>query len=86
MEGTAESARFFLTEDLQEARKMLQDRQVEWVFVCDWDRLGQDFASLLELGIPQRSMGSDFGSRVRTRSAVSGSIGSKWGGEIVPIC
>jgi hypothetical protein len=42
---------------------MLQDRQVEWVFVCDWDRLGQDFASLLELGIPQRSMGSDFGSR-----------------------
>lgn len=57
LEGTAESARFFLTEDLQQAREMLQDRRVDWVFVYDWDRVGQNSASLLASGIPERSMG-----------------------------
>jgi hypothetical protein len=47
--GTVDSARFFLTEDLQRARDILHGRQVQWVIAYDWDRVAQNSAALLGL-------------------------------------
>jgi len=52
LNGIADSARFSLAEGFQRAREMLQKRQVEWVFVYDWDLLGQNSASLLGSEFP----------------------------------
>ena len=45
--GIDESARFFLTQDLQEAREILEKRHVAWVFAYDSDRVAQNSAAIL---------------------------------------
>ena len=57
LDGTSDSARFFLTEDVQQAREILRNRRVDWVFVCDWDRIGPNSADLLGSKILERPLG-----------------------------
>ena len=45
--GIEESARFFLSEDFQEAREILEKRHVAWVFAYDSDRVVQNSAAIL---------------------------------------
>src|SRR5205085_12539 len=55
--GTADSARFFVAEDAKQAREILRNRQIDWVFAYDWDRIGQNSANLLGLRISERAIG-----------------------------
>ena len=55
--GIADSARFFVAEDPQTSREILGNRQVEWVFAYDWDRLGQNSANQLGSAVPDRAIG-----------------------------
>lgn len=47
LNGIEDSARFFLSEDLQEAREILEERRVAWVFAYDSDRVAQNSAAIL---------------------------------------
>lgn len=47
LNGIEKSARFFLSEDLQEAREILETCQVAWVFAYDSDRVAQNSAAIL---------------------------------------
>jgi hypothetical protein len=50
--GIADSARFFLSEDLQKAREILQNHRMTWVFAYDSDRVAQNSAALLSRALP----------------------------------
>jgi hypothetical protein len=52
LNGIEDSARFFLSEDLQKAREILQNDQVMWVFAYDSDRLVQNSAAILNQELP----------------------------------
>jgi hypothetical protein len=47
LNGLEASARFFLSEDLQKAREILEKRHVAWVFAYDSDRVAQNSAAIL---------------------------------------
>jgi len=47
LNGIEHSARFFLSEDLQKAREILEQRGVAWVFAYDSDRVAQNSAAIL---------------------------------------
>jgi hypothetical protein len=47
LNGIEESARFFLSEDFQGAREILEKRHVAWVFAYDSDRVAQNSAAIL---------------------------------------
>jgi len=47
LNGIEETARFFLSENLQEARSILEKRHVAWVFAYDSDRVAQNSAAIL---------------------------------------
>jgi hypothetical protein len=47
LDGIEETARFFLSENLQEARAILGKRHVVWVFAYDSDRVAQNSAAIL---------------------------------------
>jgi hypothetical protein len=47
LNGIEASARFFLSEDLQKAREILEKRHVAWVFAYDADRMAQNSAAIL---------------------------------------
>ena len=47
LNGIEDSARFFLSEDLQEPRKILQNHRVAWVFAYDSERVAQNSAAVL---------------------------------------
>jgi hypothetical protein len=47
LNGIEESARFFLSEDLQKAREILEKRHVAWVFAYDSDRVAQNSVAIL---------------------------------------
>jgi hypothetical protein len=47
LSGIEDSARFFLSEDLQKAREILEKRHVAWVFAYDSDRVAQNSAAIL---------------------------------------
>ena len=47
LNGIEDSARFFLSEDLQKAREILEKRGVAWVFSYDSDRVAQNSAAIL---------------------------------------
>ena len=47
LNGIEESARFFLSENLQKAREILEKRHVAWVFAYDSDRVAQNSAAIL---------------------------------------
>ena len=52
LEGINESARFFLSENLQEEREILEKRHVAWVFAYDSDRVAQNSGTILNESLP----------------------------------
>ena len=56
LEGIEESARFFLSESLQEEHEILEKRQVAWVFAYDSDRVAQNSAAILKEPLPQQPL------------------------------
>jgi hypothetical protein len=52
LNGIEDSARFFLSEDLQEPRKILQNHRVAWVFAYDSERVAQNSAAVLNQELP----------------------------------
>ena len=56
LDGIEESARFFLSENLQEAREILAKRHVAWVFAYDSDRVAQNSAAILNEPLPRESL------------------------------
>jgi hypothetical protein len=57
LEGIADSARFFLANDLQDGREILRNRHVDWVLASDWERVGQNSAGLLNARVPDQALG-----------------------------
>jgi hypothetical protein len=47
LNGIEDSARFFLSQNLQRAREILEKRHVAWVFAYDSDRVAQNSAAIL---------------------------------------
>jgi hypothetical protein len=47
LSGIEDSARFFLSEDLQRTREILEKHHVAWVFAYDSDRVAQNSAAIL---------------------------------------
>jgi hypothetical protein len=54
--GIEESARFFLSEDFQEAREILEKRCVGWVFAYDSDRVAQNSTAILNEPLPREPL------------------------------
>ena len=52
LEGIDESARFFLSENSQEEREILEKRHVVWVFAYDSDRVAQNSGAVLNEPVP----------------------------------
>jgi hypothetical protein len=52
LNGIADSARFFLSEDLQKAGEILQNHRVTWIFAYDSDRVAQNSAAVLNQELP----------------------------------
>jgi hypothetical protein len=52
LDGIADSARFFLCDDWQKARQILQNHKVEWIFAYDSERVTQNSASILSQAVP----------------------------------
>ena len=50
--GIEDRARFFLSEDLQEAREILRKRRVAWVFAYDSERVAQNSSAILNEAVP----------------------------------
>jgi len=48
LDGIAESAQFFLSEDSQKAREILENRKIDWVLAYDADRVGQNSGVILD--------------------------------------
>jgi hypothetical protein len=53
MDGIADSARFFVSQDWATVRKILEDHRVVWVIVYDSERAAQNSAAILGLATPQ---------------------------------
>src|SRR5438445_10017198 len=56
LNGIEDSARFFLSEDLQEPRKILQNHRAAWVFAYDSERVAQNSAAVLNQAPPLRPL------------------------------
>ena len=56
LNGIEESARFFLSEDLQQAREILEKRHVAWIFAYDSDRVAQNSAAILNEPLPSQPL------------------------------
>jgi hypothetical protein len=54
--GIEDSARFFLSEDLQQAREILEHHRVAWVFAYDSERVAQNSAAILKEPVPQNPL------------------------------
>ncbi|HEY4639425.1 MAG TPA: hypothetical protein VIG87_05840, partial [Candidatus Udaeobacter sp.] len=54
--GIEESARFFLSENLQKPRDILERRHVSWVFAYDSDRVAQNSAAILNEPVPREPL------------------------------
>ena len=52
LNGIEDSARFFLSEDLQQAREILQKRRAAWVFAYDSERVAQNSAAIMNERVP----------------------------------
>ena len=57
LDGIADSARFFVADDISGARKLLQNRRVEWIFAYEWNRVSQTSATLLGVSVADRALG-----------------------------
>jgi hypothetical protein len=51
--GIAQSARFYLSQDWQTPRKILEDRRVTWVIAYDFERLARNSSAILGMGSSQ---------------------------------
>jgi len=51
--GIEQSARFFLSQDWQTARKILENRGVAWVITYDFERVARNSSAILGLPVPQ---------------------------------
>ncbi len=51
--GIEQSTRFFLSQDWQTARKILEDRRVAWVVAYDFERVARNSSAVLGLPLPQ---------------------------------
>jgi hypothetical protein len=51
--GIEQSARFFLSQDWQTARKILEDRRAAWVVAYDFERVARNSSAILDLTLPQ---------------------------------
>jgi len=51
--GIAESARFFVSQDWQTARQVLQNHSVTWLIIYDPERAAENSAAILGLPTPQ---------------------------------
>ncbi|PYL05842.1 MAG: hypothetical protein DME34_10470 [Verrucomicrobia bacterium] len=51
--GIAQSARFFLSQDWQTARQVLQNHSVTWLIIYDPERAAENSAAILGLPTPQ---------------------------------
>jgi hypothetical protein len=52
LDGIADSARFFLSDDLEKIRQILANHQAAWVIAYDSERLAQNSAGLLNMPVP----------------------------------
>ncbi len=52
LDGTADGARFYLSEDVETSRSILNARDVTWVFACDADAVAQNSAAILGRPVP----------------------------------
>ena len=57
LEGIEQSARFFLSQDWQAARKILENRRVAWVIAYYFERLARNSSAILGVGVPQYPLG-----------------------------
>jgi hypothetical protein len=56
LKAIEQSARFFLSENLQEEREFLEKRNVAWVFAYDSDRVEENCAAILKEPVPRESL------------------------------
>lgn len=56
LNGIEDSARFFLSQDLEKAREILEKDHVAWVFAYDFERVAQNSASILKEPVPGESL------------------------------
>ena len=56
LNGIEESARFFLSENLEQAHEILDKHRVAWVFAYDSDRVAQNSAAILNQAVPLRPL------------------------------
>ena len=56
LNGIEESARFFLSENLEQAHDILDKHRVAWVFAYDSQRLEQNSAAVLNEAVPPRAL------------------------------
>jgi hypothetical protein len=56
LEGIEESARFFLSENLEQAHDILEKHRVAWVFAYDSDRVAQNSAAILNEPLPREPL------------------------------
>jgi hypothetical protein len=54
--GIEESARFFLGEDWETARNILENHRVAWVIAYDFERVARNSAAILGFALPQRPL------------------------------
>jgi len=52
LNGIEDSARFFLSDDLQKERAILQNHRVTWIFAYDSERVAQNSAAVLNQELP----------------------------------
>jgi hypothetical protein len=56
LNGTVESARFFLSENLEQAHEIPDKHRVVWVLAYDSDRVAQNSAAVLNQAVPLRPL------------------------------
>ena len=57
LKGIEDGARFFLSDDLEQARSILQRDNVAWVFAYDSQRVTQNSAAILDVAVPRDPLG-----------------------------
>jgi hypothetical protein len=56
LDGIADSARFFLWDDWQKARQIVENHQTSWVVAYDSERVAQNSAAVLNQAVPAHSL------------------------------
>jgi hypothetical protein len=56
LDGIADSARFFLTDDVRKAREIVEKRRVSWVLAYDADRTAETSALILGERVPEHAL------------------------------